>query len=128
MTSPEERPANLVNVFSAFQAPPTPAAQGGWEKDEERAHEVMHRMENILIKELPRVADMVGGMMRGLEERLDEAHREITRLREAQQALERQHADDEARLSELETLRKENAEFVAKLEAVADLKRALSRL
>lgn len=119
MASPEERPASLVTAL---------ASAPSWAEEEEHAHEVIHRMENILVKELPRVADMVGGLMRGLEERLDEATREIARLREAQMALERQHADDAARLAELDELRRQNAEYAAKLEAVSDLKRALSRL
>ncbi|GEM_PF-5050893 len=117
MTPPEERPASLASALA-------PA----WNGEDAGAHDVMHRMENILVKELPRVADMMGSLMRGMEERLDEAMREIARLREAQQALERQHADDEARLSELDALRRQNAEFAAKLDAVADLKRAISRL
>jgi hypothetical protein len=90
--------------------------------------EALHHMENILIKELPRVADMVGGMMRGLEAQLEAAQHEIARLREAQAALERQHLDDAGRLAELEALRRQNADFAEKLAAVEDLKRAFSRL
>ncbi len=121
MPSPDDRPS----VFSPLQAPPVAPA---WEREEEKAHEALHHMENILVKELPRVADMVGGLMRGLEQRLDEAQHEIARLRQTQADLERRHADDAGRLAELDALRRQNAEFAAKLEAVEDLKRALSRL
>lgn len=89
--------------------------------DDVKSRDALQHMETILIKELPRVADVVGGMMRDLESQLALARGEIAELH-------MRHADDLARLAELETLRRQNAEFAAKLEAIEELKRAVSKL
>lgn len=98
-THPEDRPIHLANVFV-----PLHARRMEDEDDDRRAHEVLHRVENLLQNELPRVADTLSAVMKGLEAELDEANREIARLRQ------------------------ENAEFQAKIDAIQELKRALARL
>ena len=99
--TPEERATTFANVF-ALQA--KAHSSESWRDAEEEANQVFARVENILVKELPRVADMMGGVVRGLEERIQLAHAEI------------------------ETLRAQNAELLAKLAAVEELKKAVAKL